>query len=257
MKPKTRGRYGRGYHTKLHYHITGQGEPLILLHGNSQDLHFFDAQVAYFKDYYQVISIDSPGHGKSSWGKNKLTIGDMSNEITHLLHRLKIEKAYFIGFSDGGNIALKIALHSPELVGAMTIIGANIHPKGIKAIFRIPIIVLYRLLKLLPFIPKLERRSQIVALMATGPDFSIEKLKACRIPILLLAGERDIIEEKHSKEMARLLPNAKMRILKDAGHFLLRQKKEEVHSLMLEFFQNHSSKAIAIKAMNLKARSSP
>jgi pimeloyl-ACP methyl ester carboxylesterase len=237
MTIKTRGGNNRGQNAKLHYHVNGSGTPLVLLHGNNQDLRSFEEQVEFFKDYYQVIAIDSPGHGKSSLGKKKLTIENMSIEITHLLHRLNIERALFIGFSDGGNIGLQIAIRSPELVIAMTIIGANIHMKGIKTMFRISIILWHQLLKLFSFIPEIKRQSQIISLMAKEPNISVDMLKYCNVPILLLAGERDVIDGKHTKEMGALLPNATVEIIEGAGHSLLNQKKKEVHPLILSYFR--------------------
>jgi len=241
MKKKNRVGYDSEQNGELHYHVNGLGTPLVLLHGNNQDISFFKEQVSFFKDFYQVISIDSPGHGESSVGKKELTIKNMSIEITHLLQNLNIERALFIGFSDGGNIGLQIAIDSPNLVIAMTIIGANINTKGIKTIVRIPIILLHHLLKLFSFIPEIKRRAQIISLMVKEPNISTDMLKCCNIPILLLAGERDVIDGKHTKQIGALLPNATVKIIKGAGHFLLNQKRQEVLPLILNYFETQNS----------------
>ena len=61
---------------KLHYVEEGQGEPLLLLHGNGEDGTYFVHQIAYFSKKYRVIAIDTRGHGKSPRGDQPFTIWD-------------------------------------------------------------------------------------------------------------------------------------------------------------------------------------
>ena len=145
------------YGTVLHYNSYGQGIPLIMLHGSMQDASYFDKQVIFFKNKFRVITIDSPGHGKSTFSIKRLSIEDMADHIVHVLKELNIDHFILLGFSDGANIALKIAQKIPERFLALVLIGANLSPEGLKAYILIPIKIAYAVLGLLRFVPLLDR----------------------------------------------------------------------------------------------------
>ena len=62
---------------ELHYTEVGNGEPLILLHGNGEDSTYFEHQIACFKSDYRVIAIDSRGHGNRRAGQHRLRSGSL------------------------------------------------------------------------------------------------------------------------------------------------------------------------------------
>ena len=96
---------------KLYYKEAGKGFPLILLHGNGENGGYFEHQIGYFQDKYRVIALDTRGHGKSPRGEKPFTIRQFAEDLHDFMDEQEIEKAHILGFSDGGNTALKFALN--------------------------------------------------------------------------------------------------------------------------------------------------
>lgn len=65
----------------LYYKEYGQGEPLILLHGNSEDHRYFKYQIAYFQKYYHVYALDTRAHGKSTHGNKELNFDILAQDL--------------------------------------------------------------------------------------------------------------------------------------------------------------------------------
>ena len=140
-----------------------------------------------------------------------------------------------LGFSDGANIALKIAQKIPERFLALVLIGANLTPEGLKSYIRIPIKIAHVLLGLLRFIPLLDRVTQRLSLIVNDPNFDKIMVKEITTQTLLLAGEYDFIKESHLREIEDIIPNAELVIIKGSGHLLPTEKPEEINQLILEF----------------------
>ena len=96
----------------LHFETCGEGYPLLLLHGNGEDLTFFNKQIKAFSAQYQVYAIDTRGHGKSPRGEGTFSIRRFAEDLYDFMQWQGIEKAHILGFSDGANIAMYFALAS-------------------------------------------------------------------------------------------------------------------------------------------------
>lgn len=130
---------------KLHYVEKGSGEPLILLHGNSESGSYFIHQISYFSKKYRVIAIDTRGHGWSPRGTKPFTITQFAEDLYDFMKDREIEQANILGFSDGGNIALVFALNHPECVKRLILNGANLYPEGVKEKAQLPIMLGYKI----------------------------------------------------------------------------------------------------------------
>jgi 3-oxoadipate enol-lactonase len=105
---------------RLHYEVAGEGPALLLLHAGVGDSRMWDDQFGVFAQHYNVIRYDLRG-----WGKSVVSPGVFSyhGDIAGLLNFLNIEKAYVIGLSFGGRVAIDFTLAHPEMVDAL-ILGA-------------------------------------------------------------------------------------------------------------------------------------
>ena len=101
---------------KLHYKKEGSGDIIILLHGLSDDINYWNPLNNYFKKKYTVIRVDLRGHGKSTYKKGTINNYELQNDIYELMKHLNINKATFIGFSLGGIISMNFTLKHPEMV---------------------------------------------------------------------------------------------------------------------------------------------
>ena len=113
----------------LYYEKHGQGQPLIMVHGNGEDHTIFDQAVEKLRAHYTCYLIDSRDHGNSS-KTNHLHYEDMAQDMLEFMERLQLEHVIFYGFSDGGIIGLLVA-GKTDRIKALIISGANTDPSGI------------------------------------------------------------------------------------------------------------------------------
>ena len=118
-------------HISLHFIQRGEGEPLLLLHGNGEDSSVFSAQMDYFSPKYRVMALDTRGHGKSPRGTAPFSIETFAEDLLDFLDQQGLEKVHLLGFSDGGNIALTFALRHQERLLSLILNGAGRVPSGV------------------------------------------------------------------------------------------------------------------------------
>lgn len=86
----------------LYYASCGQGEPLLLLHGNGEDSSYFCGQIPSLKRHYRVIVMDTRGHGRSGRGEGQLNFTRFARDAAAVLDALGLSSAHVLGYSDGG-----------------------------------------------------------------------------------------------------------------------------------------------------------
>ena len=109
---------------KISYMEKGSGFPLVLIHGLSDDLRFWEPLIPELSKIYRIIALDLRGHGKSEKPEGPYSIKQFSNDIYDLLLKLEIKKAHFVGFSMGGAILQQLALQNPEMIGSLVLISS-------------------------------------------------------------------------------------------------------------------------------------
>ena len=219
----------------LNYVERGAGDVLLLLHGNGESLDYFAGQLDFFARFYRVIALDTRGHGASPRGSAPFTIRQFAEDLRAFMDEQNINSAHILGFSDGGNIALSFALKYPQRVRKLILNGANLDPLGVKLHVQIPIVLGYHLARLFAGKrPEARRRMELLGLMVNEPHFAPQDLRKLELPALVIAGDRDMIREKHTRLIADSLPNARLAILK-GNHFIANQIPEEFNRVVAEF----------------------
>lgn len=222
---------------QLNYTEQGQGQPLILLHGNGEDSSYFVHQISHFSNNYRIFAINTRGHGQSPRGDKPFTIKQFAKDLNDFMAEKNIAKAILLGFSDGGNIALEFALKHPEKVDKMIVDGANLFPSGVKPLYQWPIEIGYRIAKL--FSKKSEialRNTEMLGLMVNEPHIDPSELAALTMPVLVVAGTKDMIKESHTKLIYKSLPNAQLAII-EGDHFVANKHPEAFNKLVDEFLK--------------------
>lgn len=217
---------------QLHYIEQGQGQPLILLHGNGEDTTYFEHQIPYFSKSYHVIAIDTRGHGKSPRGKKPFTIKQFAEDLHDFMDEKGIEKAVILGFSDGGNIALTFALKYPERVEKMIVDGANLFPSGVKPLYQWPIEIGYRIAKM--FSKKSDKalhNAEMLGLMVNEPHIEPSELSHLTMPVLVVAGTKDMIKDSHTRLIYKNLSNAQLSII-DGDHFVANKNADAFNKVV-------------------------
>ena len=215
----------------------GQGESLILLHGNGEDCSYFQGQMDEFARYYHVYAIDTRGHGKTARGDAPFTIRQFADDLLEFMDMHQIKKAHVLGFSDGGNIAMAFALKHPDRVNRLILNGANLNAKGVKRSVQIPIEIGYKIASF--FARKsasAKMKAEMLGLMVNDPDVSPEELTGIRAKTLVIAGTNDMIKEAHTRLIAQSIPDAKLAIIK-GDHFVANKCPQEFNRVVLEFMR--------------------
>lgn len=183
-----------------YYVEQGQGETLILLHGNGEDGSYFVHQMKYFSRKYRVIAVDTRGHGKTPRGEAPFTIEQFADDLYVFMCEHEIEKAHILGFSDGGNIAMVFAMKYPERVERLILNGANLNGRGVKPSVQIPIIWGYRSCKkFAKKSPDAKKNAEMLWLMVNEPHLREEDLEKIKAKTLVIAGTKDLIKKSHTE----------------------------------------------------------
>lgn len=188
------------------YERTGEGTPVILIHGNNEDHHVFDELAETMSKEHTVYAMDSRGHGESATPK-EFHYEDMANDVINLINALDIEKPYLVGYSDGGIIALIVAIKASKLLSGIVCCGANLTPAGIH----------HRDLK---EIKKDYKRTNDprTLMMLTEPDIDVSQLRTISVPAYIIAGAKDCVKEKETNKIAENIKNSKMMIIPNENH---------------------------------------
>lgn len=219
----------------LNYVERGAGDVLLLLHGNGESLDYFAGQIDFFAKAYRVIALDTRGHGASPRGSAPFTIRQFAEDLRAFMDEKGIESAHILGFSDGGNIALSFALKYPRRVKKLILNGANLDPWGVKLHVQLPIVLGYHAARLFAGKrPAARRKMELLGLMVNEPHFAPQDLRKLELPALVIAGDRDMIRDGHTRLIADSLPNARLAILK-GNHFIANQNPEEFNRAVAEF----------------------
>ena len=225
---------------ELYYESYGQGEPLLLLHGNSQSIYYFKKQITELSKHNRVIAVDTRAQGKSKDASTgELTYDLFAEDMRQLMDALHIKKANILGWSDGGNTGLIMAIKYPEYVNKLAVMGAVLFPSdqsvGNKVLKQMKDVIRRGEGKTDPFYVTQRR---LYNMLLKEPQLTFEQIKAIKSPVLVMAGEHDIVLEKHTKAIAAHIPNAELLIFKDANHYIPVEKPKVFNEAVMRFLTN-------------------
>lgn len=207
----------------LYYEEYGEGQPIILLHGNQETHDIFDKLIDKLKNNYKVYAIDSRGHGKSE-NTVDISYSLMCDDIIEFIKKLNINKPILYGFSDGGIVGLLVSIKEPDLLSNLIISGANTTPDILSSSFKI-------LTKLMYFFT----RSKYIKMMLKEPNIKTNELNSITIPVHVLAGEKDIVKYEHSKYIADSIKNSTLEIIKNENHGSYIIHNEKIYDIIIKY----------------------
>ena len=198
---------------ELYYEVSGEGEALILIHGNGEDHTIFDRAIPELAKTHRVYAVDSRCHGRSSQ-VDSITYEELAADFIALIKELQLHKPILYGFSDGGIIGLIIAIKEPELLGKLIISGANLYPEGFTY-------------KMLGYAKRKANQDKLCHLMATQPNISLVDMGKIKVPTVVLAGEADLVRREHTQLIADHITGAVLEILpgEDHGSYIVHSEK--------------------------------
>lgn len=233
------GKYANVNGIRIYYEQYGEGEPLLLLHGNSSSISLFEKQIPEFSKQFRVIAVDTRGQGKSGEDGKTYTYDLFAEDMNALLDELHLDSVNILGWSDGGNTGLIMAMKYPKKVKRLVTMGANV--------FIDNSVVDRSVFKELDKQIKKElkgdtsawgkNRLRLVTLLLTEPKHSFEELKVIQCPVLVVAGEKDIIKEGHTKSIAANIPNSTLLIGPGETHYFPSENPKVFNAAVIDFFK--------------------
>jgi 3-oxoadipate enol-lactonase len=224
------------------YALAGAGEatPIVFLHGVGSDKSAWAPQLAHFGEERRAAAFDYPGYGDSDCAPDGTTHDDYAKAILSAMHELAIDRAHICGLSLGGVVAIAMAHHAPERCASLILADTFAeHPDG-RAIYERSIAASEDLramaearadvLLAQPADPALRR--EVVETMARIDPAAYrigaeavwladqrDRAAEIRVPALVLCGAEDrVTPPELSRELAELIPGAKLELIDRAGH---------------------------------------
>lgn len=202
----------------------GSGPTLLFLHGNSESKKLFTAyQTDHFSDYH-TFALDSRGHGQSRSVDTAYTIPQFSRDVIHFCAAKGIERCHLVGYSDGGNIALLLAKHAPQLFDRVVAIAPNYLASGTDEKTLRIFTRHYHVLKILRRLG-FPNQKQIMRydLMLNDIGITAEELKTIQTGMKILYAEKEMIKTEHIHEIADLVPNTELEMIPGCTHMNILQ----------------------------------
>ena len=222
---------------QLANYYAGRGQPLVLLHGNGEGSSYWKGQIPELTRFFRGIAVDSRGHGSSESGKQGLSFDLMAHDLKTVLDTLGIQKAHILGFSDGGNLAIKFAMLFPDYVDKLILNGANVEMfAGMKPHFQLPVYAAYGALRVLGKVsPRAVRRRDVFGLMVHPYGVAMNELARLIMPTLISGGEHDIVRTSQTREMAERIPYCRVETFRDGDHFVAAKQPSRFNRTVVEF----------------------
>ena len=215
--------------------IHGSGENLVLLHGNGEDARVFDALIAHLPRF-RTIAIEARGHGRTPAGTDPLTIPHLARDLAGALEELGPARAIVLGFSDGANVAMELAVRRPEMMRALVLVGGNLFPAGLRWATRVSLTAGWLGLRVAAVASRRAReRAEVWRLMTFEPRISPDALRRITAPTLVVAGEKDMVRLEHSALIARMVRGGELVVVPGVGHFLPTQAPKELGAIIDRF----------------------
>ena len=251
-------RYG-----KVHVIISGPegAPPVILLHASAMASWSWLYNIAGLNKYYRTYAIDTIGDaGRSELlsVENYPEDGEALTELyQYLMDQLGIEKAYFIGASQGGFIATNIALLAPERVTKLILCGPMGYTGTTKSVLRILFTTMFPLKPIQQSAtrwafgddPEIQQAvggwfetilEGVISRQARPQPFSAGQLQSLKMPVLLLLGKRDglVGNPEDARQLVRHIPDVRVEAL-DTGHLISAEKPEQFNKLVCDFIEQY------------------
>jgi pimeloyl-ACP methyl ester carboxylesterase len=251
--PTRNGNYIEINGVRTYYEISGDGQPLVLLHGGMCTAETFDAQTTVLAEHYRVIVPERYGHGRTADVDGPITYENMAQHTIGLIDALGIESADLAGWSDGALVALLVALRRPKLVRKLVLIDQYVCLSGAADGYE----AFMERLTVDTAPPML--REMYSALSPDGPEhfpvvfdklhaawtaetgIDVSDLGNVAAPTLVLYGDDGGVMLEHAADVYRALPDAQLAIVPGTSHGLPIEKPHIVNELIIDFLADEQA----------------
>ena len=234
-KPAARSGYAPVNGLRIYYEVHGEAMrgqvPVVLMHGGGSTIETsFEKLIPVLARGREVIAFEQQGHGHTADVEGRpFSFEQSADDAVGLLDYLKVEKADFVGYSNGGTIALAVGVRHPEKVRKLVIVSGMFKRDGMAEGFwdgmahatleTMPAELKAAYVKVAPHpeqLPVFFDKS--VKRMVEFKDWPVEKVKGIEAPALVMVGDKDVVRVEHGVEMARAMPRGELAVLPGTDH---------------------------------------
>jgi pimeloyl-ACP methyl ester carboxylesterase len=215
---------------RMYYEQHGSGPPLLLLHGGGSTAQTsFGAVIPELARTHRVIAPEQQAHGHSGDRDRPLSFEQMADDTAALLAQLGVTQTDVLGFSNGGVVAIQLAIRHPRLVRRLILCSSFFARAGMPPQFwegfpratmaDMPPPLRAAMVATAPDPAEIPARfAKMVALMQGFRDIPDASLRAIAAPALVMVGDRDVMSVEHTAQLARLLPHAMLAVMPGSMH---------------------------------------
>ena len=233
----------RGHQT-YSYEWENNGEAVLLLHGGlSQTSHWDYVLTPDLEPDFHLFAYDRTGHGYTGDQDGSFHFDFQIREAIAYLEDVVKEPAHLIGWSDGGIIAMSVAIARPELVKSLILVGANYHPSG--AVTHLPFVepseedkAEYAATS--PDAPHTqnEKIKKMLKIWESEPDVPLTELAKIECPTLFIAGDDDVFSHEHTLDMYRAVELSQLAIIPGTSHIAPKEKPALFIAIVHQFLMD-------------------
>lgn len=233
-----------------YYEEEGSGDPVLLLHAGLASVETWSLQRPALATRYRVVIPERRGHGRTS-DVGELTYDLMAQDTIAFIEALDLGPCHLVGFSDGGAVAMRVALLRDDLVRKLVVLGTPAGKEGEPEYWREavevltpdspPFLVLKGLYESLspdgpehwPIVC-----NKVIALWRESTGLGLEALTGIKATTLILLGDDDGLTPEHAAAMARSIPNGSLGIVPASSHNVAFERPDTVNRVLLEFLDD-------------------
>lgn len=192
---------------QLYYKKIGQGDPLLLLHGNGDSHEGLEVLGNELSKDFTVYLIDSRGHGKSSNPDEYFVYEDLAEDMDCFISQLNLKNVSIIGHSDGAITAALLAIQNKSYLSQIILLGITLKPEQMKS-------------KWTKWIQDEYDKNQhpLFKLMINEPQIELDDLTRIQIPAFVVAAEDDVMDTERYVEIAEAIPHGELYIVANEEH---------------------------------------
>jgi len=232
----------RGHPTWVDQRGAGD-DTILLLHGGlSNSDALFDTVGTSLESRFRLVGFDRRGHGHTADTEAPFHYDDMASETIAVLEQVIGSAAHLVGWSDGGIVALAVAMRRPDLVRRMVLIGTNFHydavlPADIDADSPAFTTIRDGYSATSPDGPEHFDivAAKAFALFTSEPTWTIDDIATIETPALVMVGDDDMIGLGHTCALFEALPNGQLAIVPSASHALPMERPALTAGLVADF----------------------
>jgi pimeloyl-ACP methyl ester carboxylesterase len=243
--PKTG--YAKSNGIDYYYEVSGQGEPLLLLHGGLGSIDMFRPLMPALTEHRTVIGVDLQGHGRTQLGTREIDLRAIGNDMAAVLKQLGYKQVDVLGYSFGGGVAFQLAAQHPQVVRRLAIVSAGFADDGFYPAMReqqkqlnagfaehmkeTPMFKAYAAVA--PKVEDFPRLLQAMGDLMRKPYDFAEEAKRLPMPTMIVFGDADMYRLEHITDFYKLLgggqgdagwmretmPKNRLAIIPDATHY--------------------------------------